>query len=296
MKIAVINFNFERPEMTKISMNNNLKFWNKYSDIIDYFCIFVSGETKKFPKNNNKLVKDEILKIKENFNKIKIYEISNKDFAEDTCFNTFKDIVLHNNYDGCFILEDDIIISSSFFDFGIKAINKLSFDDNFFSINLYGETNDLNFFNKIKKTDCFVPWGFYITKKAIINADKYINELICFKRKNIGSNFDLNTLSLNFINSTNLNAGNNIYLPGILGGDGLLGLISYNKNMNIYSSLFNRAFNIGIMGENNPRSLIEYNDFISKYLIGDIKKDIHGKDIIIENKYNEVIKVDIIND
>jgi hypothetical protein len=296
MKLAVVNFHFERPEMTNISLNNNLKYWNEYSDKIDYYCVFVSGETKRFPSENNLLVEKEILEIKKEYPDIKFYKINNKKFSEDTCFNTFKEIVINGNYDGCFVLEDDVLISSSFFEFGLNAINKLSIDKSFFSLNLYGNTIDFNFFNQIKKTDCFVPWGFYITRDAIISADKYINLLISFKEKNVKNEEDLYKLSLDFVKSTDLNKIDRIYLPGILGGDGLLGLVSYNKNMTIYSSTFSRAYNIGVMGEHNIISIEEYNNFVLKYKHGVINKDIHDKEILIDQKNIILNKIEISND
>lgn len=296
MRLAVVNFHFERPEMTNISLNNNLKYWKQYSDKIDYYCVFVSGKPKKFPPENNLLVEKEILKIKKEYNNIKIYKINNKDFSEDTCFNTFKKIVLDGKYSGCFILEDDILVSSSFFEFGLNAINELSFDKNFFSLNLYGNTVDLSYFNQIKKTKSFVPWGFYITKEAIISADKYINSLILFKKQNINSSKTLDNLSLEFIQSTDLKKGDHTYLPGILGGDGLLGLVSHNKNMTIYCSIFSRAYNIGIMGEHNVLSIQEYNNFVLDYKNGIIKKDIHNKEILIDQKNIVLKKLEIVND
>jgi len=287
MRLAVVNFHFERPEMTNISLENNINYWKKYSKNIDYYCIFVKGIPKKFPKENNLLVKKEILNILNSNKNVKFLEVENKEITEDTCFSTFKNIVLNNNYDGCFVIEDDILVASSYFDFALSSIDKISsIDNNFYSLSLYGSSLDLDKINILKKTLCYIPWGVFITKLGINYSIKYFEELINFKKnlKLTNNNGDLALLSEDFFISLNINRKPGYPTLGILGGDGLSSHIANHHSLNIYESIYSRAYNIGIMGEHNPGSVEDYKTYIYNLKSGIIHRDIHNKKIVLNQK------------
>lgn len=303
MRLAVVNFHFERPEITKFSLENNLKYWSKYSNNIDYYCIFVNGKTKKFPQENNFIVKKEILKIIKNYKNVKFIEINNKLITEDTCFSSFKEIVINNNYDGCFVIEDDIIISSSYFNFGINSIEKiLSTDNNFYSLSLYGSTDDILKIGIIKKSHSYTPWGIFISKVGIIHTAEYMKKLINFKTelKLSNNNEDLSFLSEKFFISLGISRKPGGSTLGILGGDGLSSHVANHYNLNMYESLYSRAFNIGILGEHNPESIDNYKIYLNKInksaSNNGINIDIHHKKIILNQENITKDRVIIYND